>query len=123
MTLEKYFQVVHKLLETHWAVDDHNVSYSVFSSTDGLINGRIFLLDGSYIDFLEEVFIVKKTVVKGKYRYQFIKDSAVFRYDNYSRHPGITSPFHHKHTSTGTVQLEVAPKLIDIIEEAIRFLF
>ena len=123
MALEKYFHVVHKLLETHWAVDDHNVSYSAFSRADGIINGRVFLLDGSYIDFLEEIFVVKKTIVKGKYHYQFIKDSAVFRYDNYSRHPGITSPFHHKHSSTGTVQLEAAPKLVDVIVEAARYIF
>lgn len=34
MTIEKYFHVVHKLLKTHWAVDDHNVSYSVFQLDD-----------------------------------------------------------------------------------------
>ncbi len=88
-----------------------------------MIKGRIFLRDNSYIDFLEEVFVTKKMVVKGKYHYQFVKEEAVFRYDNYSRHPGITSPFHHKHTSAGIIQLEAAPKLVDVIAEATRYIF
>lgn len=62
-------------------------------------------------------------MTKGRYRYRYLKDVEIFRYDNYPKHPGISSPFHHKHTSTGVIQLEAAPKLIDIIEEALRQLF
>jgi len=65
---------------------------------------------------------VKNSLIKGRYAYQYMKNHQVFRYDNYPNHPGISSPFHHKHTSTGVVQLEIAPKLADIIEEAVRYI-
>jgi hypothetical protein len=51
-----------------------------------------------------------------------MKNNQVFLYDNYPNHPGISSPFHHKHTSKGVVQLEVAPKLADIIEVAVKYI-
>jgi len=48
----------------------------------------------------------------------------VFRYDNFEKHPGIRAPYHHKHISKRrAVQLEEAPKLIDVIEEAVRYMF
>jgi len=58
-------------------------------------------------------------------RYECVKDkNEVFRYDNFARHPGIRAPYHHKHISKRrAVQLEEAPKLIDVIEEAVRYMF
>ena len=47
----------------------------------------------------------------------------IFRYDNYSKQPAISPPFHHKHSSAGTIQLDAAPQLIDIIEEAVCHMF
>lgn len=31
MTLEKYFHIVHNLLERHWAVADKQVAYKTYS--------------------------------------------------------------------------------------------
>jgi len=58
-------------------------------------------------------------------RYEYVKDkNEVFRYDNFARHPGIRAPYHHKHISKRrAVQLEEAPKFIDVIEEAVRYMF
>lgn len=123
MTIGKYFDIVHRLLERHWAVDSKNVTYKSFAKEDGKISGRIVLIDGSYIDFAERVFISDRRLLRGRYRYQYMKDDEIFRYDNYPKHPGISPPFHHKHSSTGIIQLDAAPKLIDIIEEAVRHMF
>jgi hypothetical protein len=91
----------------------------------GKISGKIILLDASYIDFSEEILIVDKRVAKLRYRYEYVKDKAqIFRYDNFEKHPGIRPPHHHKHISKQrVVQLEEAPKLIDVIEEALRYMF
>jgi len=54
-----------------------------------------------------------------------VKDqNEVFRYDNYPNHPGLRSPFHHKHVPKRRLaQLKAAPKLIDVLEEALRYMF
>jgi hypothetical protein len=123
MTIEKYFHSIHNLLEHHWAVSEKQITQESFTKNSGEIRGRVILLDDSFISFFEEVFLEKKSVVKVRYSYQYVKGSEVFRYDNYKRHPGISSPYHHKHTSKGAIQLESAPKLVDVIAEAARYIF
>ncbi len=103
MTLEKYFHIIHNLLQHHWAVLEKQIDYATLSKERGEIDGRIDLLDGSYIDIYEEIFIINKSLIKGRYSYQYMRESPVFRYDNYNKHPGISSPYQHKHTSKGVV--------------------
>jgi hypothetical protein len=58
-------------------------------------------------------------------KYSRILDNLLDRhYDNFPKHPGTVYPFHHKHISKRqTIQLHEAPKLIDVIEEALRYMF
>jgi hypothetical protein len=125
MTFENYLHIVDNLLTRHWAITENQVTATISTPTFGKINGKVILLDGSYIDFSEEILIVDKLVTKLRYRYEFVKDkNEVFRYDNFAKHPGIRPPFHHKHVSKRrAIQLEGPPKLIDVIEEAVRHMF
>jgi hypothetical protein len=125
MTFENYLHIVDNLLTRHWAITENQVTATISTPTFGKINGKVILLDGSYIDFSEEILIVDKLVTKLRYRYEFVKDkNEVFRYDNFAKHPGIRPPFHHKHVSKRrAIQLKEAPKLIDVIEEAVRHMF
>ncbi len=120
MTLEKYFHIIHNLLERHWLISRNEIVFKRYSEHSGKVEGKIILLDGSYVAFAEEIAIVKNAVIKNKYRYQYVKNTEIFRYDNYPRHRGIFPPFHHKHTGDGVAPLPAPPKLIDIIEEAAR---
>lgn len=125
MTFEKYLHIVDNLLNRHWAIAENQVKVLIRTPDFGKISGKIILLDGSYIDFSEEILIIDKLINKLRYRYEYVKNKQeVFRYDNFSRHPGIRSPFHHKHVSKRrAIQLQKAPKLIDVIEEAVRYMF
>ncbi len=126
MTLKEYFHIIENLLEHHWAILENQIDYIRFSEWRGKIDGRIVLLGESYIDFYEKVQIVNKTVIIERYSYQYMRlidGSQIFRYDNYPNHPGIFSPFHHKHTSKGVTRLEAAPKLIEIIQEAVLHMY
>ncbi|MGH7598582.1 MAG: toxin-antitoxin system TumE family protein [bacterium] len=125
MTFEKYLHIVDNLLARHWAITENQVSATISTPKFGKINGKVILLDGSYIDFSEEILIVDKQVTKLRYRYEYVKDkNEVFRYDNFAKHPGIRPPFHHKHISKRrAIQVKEAPKLIDVIEEALRYMF
>ena len=112
-------------MQNHWAIADTQIIPQIYTPEHGKIEGTIILLDGSYIDFSEEILIAARLVTKPRYRYEFVKDKTeVFRYDNFAKHPGIRPPFHHKHISQQRViQLKEAPKLIDVIEEALRYMF
>lgn len=125
MKYEKYVRILESFLRRHWAVAETQLTVEKYTIEHGYIDGRIILLDGSYIDFSEEILVVDKIATKPYYRYEFVKDKAeVFRYDNFAKHPGIRPPYHHKHISKRRViQVKEAPKLIDVIEEALRYLF
>jgi hypothetical protein len=113
MTFEKYLHIVDNLLARHWAITENQVTATISTPKFGKINGKVILIDGSYIDFSEEILIVDKLVTKLRYRY-----------DNFAKHPGIRPPFHHKHISKRrAIQVKEAPKLIDVIEEALRYMF
>jgi hypothetical protein len=125
VTFQKYVKILDNLLRRHWAVADSLTAVEIYTTDHGDINGKIVLIDDSYIDFSEEILIVDKRVTKPRYRYEFVKNKMeVFRYDNFPKHPGIAYPFHHKHVSKQqAIQLHEAPKLIDVIEEALRYMF
>jgi hypothetical protein len=125
VTFEKYLRIIDNLLDKHWAIAENQVTATIRTPDFGKIIGKISLLDGSYIDFSEEIFIVDNLVTKLRYRYEYVKDKQeVFRYDNFAKHPGIRPPYHHKHLAKRrVVQLKEAPKLIHIIEEALSYMF
>lgn len=125
MTFERYSNIIDNLLRRHWAIVEAQVTTKEYVPEHGVIQGKFFLLDGSCIDFSEGIRIIANTFSKLRYRYEFVKSRKdVFRYDNYSQHPGIRPPNHHRHLPNNKIaQLDEAPKLIDIIEEAIRHMF
>lgn len=125
MTFEKYLRIVDRLLDRHWAIAENHVAATIRTPTFGKIEGQIIFWDGSYIDFSEEIFIIDKQIAKLRYRYEYVKDKTeIFRYDNFAKHPGIRPPYHHKHIGKRRVlQLSEAPKLINIIDEALGNMF
>ena len=125
MTFAKYLHIIDNLLQRHWAIADTQITSKIYTPEHGKIEGKIVLLEDSYIDFAEEILIIESRVTKPHYRYDFVKNkNEVFRYDNFAKHPGIRPPYHHKHTSKRrAVQLQEAPKLIDVLEEALRYMF
>ncbi len=125
MTFEGYAGIVDSTLERHWAVADTQVNAKERDQKQGTITGMITLHDGSYIDFFEEILILASAISKRRYSYQYVKNQQkVFRYDNYPNHPGLRPPYHHKHAPQKRLALlKEAPKLIDVLEEALRYMF
>jgi len=125
MTFDGYVNIIENMLARHWGITDAQVTSDVFGPGHGIVSGTIVLLDGSYIDFSEEIFIEDSSVGKRRYRYQYVKNQqAFFRYDNYPNHPGLRPPFHHKHVPKRRLaHLKEAPKIIDVLEEALRYMF
>jgi len=67
MTFEGYARIVDSTLEKHWAIADTQINTKEHDRTQGSIVGKITLLDGSYIDFFEEVLIVNSSIDKRRY--------------------------------------------------------
>ena len=124
MKFEKYAHILENFLRRHWAIAETQLTAKNYTIDHGYITGRLILLDGSYIDFSEEILIVEKIASRPNYRYEYVKDKTeIFRYDNFAKHPSLRPPFHHKHISKRrVVQLQEAPKLIDVLEEALRYM-
>ncbi len=113
------------MLERHWGIAEVQVIPKAFNPNHGTINGTITLLDDSYIDFFEEILVSSNIINKRRYSYQYVKNqNEGFRYDNYPNHPGLRPPFHHKHVPKRRLaHLKETPKLIDVLEEALRHMF
>jgi hypothetical protein len=70
------------------ASDDYN----------GLIRGRAFFWDDSYLDLYEVVSTELGYPVRISYAYSYLRaGERVFRYDNAPHHPEIITFPHHKH--------------------------
>ena len=125
MSFEDYVAIIDTMLQKHWGITDAQVVPNAFGNKHGTIAGTVKLLDGSYVDFFEEILITPPDLSKRRYSYQYVKDETeVFRYDNYPNHPGLRPPYHHKHVPKKRLALlKAAPKLIDILEEALRHMF
>lgn len=106
MKFQAYVDIIDNLLRKHWAVIDSPVAQDPYNQTQGTVEGRITLLDGSFIDFFEEILIISNNIEKRRYSYQYVKhQTEVFRYDNYPNHPGLRPPYHHKHVPKMTFSL------------------
>ena len=125
MTFEGYVAIIDTMLQKHWGITEAQVVPDAFGNKHGIITGAVKLLDGSFIDFFEEILITSNHIEKRRYSYQYVKNQTeVFRYDNYPNHPGLRPPYHHKHVPRKRLaRLKEAPKLVDILEEALRHMF
>ncbi|MGH7451335.1 MAG: hypothetical protein ACRENG_08340 [bacterium] len=80
MKFEKYVRILESFLRRHWAVAETQLTVEKYTIEHGYIDGKIILLDGSYIDFSDEILVVEKIATKPNYRYEFVKDkNEVFR--------------------------------------------
>lgn len=96
-----------------------------FSDTEGKVLSKVQFGDGSYLDFEENIEIHQGRVIKQMYRYQYIREGKeMFRYDNFPRHPGVPSPYHHKHIA-GRENVEIlstAPRLAEVLKEIVSII-
>ena len=120
MTVEQHFHIAFNILDRHWAVVTHETECEVLGPDEGHVLSTVTFLDASYLDLEEFIHIVQDEVRFGYYKYQYVKEgTAIFRYDNFPLHSGVSPPYHHKHlpSSNEVVTVVRKPKLIEVIEE------
>ena len=100
MIIDDYFAAMERSLHQHPLVAQVAEPMTCLASDDfnGLIRGRVFFWDDSFLDLYEVVSTEVGYPVRLSYAYSYIRqEQRVFRYDNAPHHPEIFTHPHHKH--------------------------
>lgn len=118
--IKKYFKRIEKLLDNHsHIIEDQIIKTNTFADDKGSIEGEVFFIDETTLDFLEIVNTNKANKEKYRYHYMDKDKQLIFRYDNAQHHRELKTFPHHKHTEKGVEEskepdLEIVLKEIEI---------
>jgi len=100
MTIDDYFASLERTLVQNPLVSRLEDPFTCLASDDhnGLVRGRVFFWDGSFLDLYEVVSTELGYPVRIGYAYTYLGEGQrAFRYDNAPHHPEIITYPHHKH--------------------------
>ena len=100
MKIEDYFASLERGLRQNPLVSHLQEPFTLLASDDynGIVRGRAFFWDDSYLDLYEVVSTELGYPVRIHYAYTYLqREQRVFRYDNAPHHPGVITFPHHKH--------------------------
>ncbi len=101
MRIDDYFASLERSLRQNALVSHLQEPFTCLASDDfnGLVRGRAFFWDDSYLDLYEVVSTELGYPVRIGYAYTYLQGGQrVFRYDNAPHHPEIITFPHHKHS-------------------------
>ncbi len=83
---------------THFSIDFDEIDEHI-----GYLKGRLELIDGSFLYFIEFVEIQNNIAIRLKYKYQWQSDNGnlIIRWDNVPHHPGVDTFPYHMHDNHG----------------------
>jgi len=115
--ISKYFKNVESILEeNNHIIEDYIVNKQTFTHEKGAIEGEVFFIDNSQLDFNEVVNSNMNSKTKYSYHYMDSNKALIFRYDNVPHHRAIPSFPHHKHTPLRIVESK-EPNLETVLSE------
>ncbi len=96
MVIADYFKSIELQLSNSKLIADKTIDFKEFSSSEGMVTGRLLFLGGYSLNFMEYILIGKQ---RPKYRFNLSdsKGKLIFRYDNAPHHIEISTYPHHKH--------------------------
>lgn len=111
--ISDYFKDIELRIRASEVVADKKIDLLEFSSSEGMIRGRLLLVDGSVLEFMEYL----RGGSRLKYRFHLMDKAGemIFRYDDAPHHHTSTFP-HHKHAPDGIVGSKERC-LLDILDE------
>jgi hypothetical protein len=89
-----YFEKVELRLNSSEIIADKSIDLREFSPQEGMLRGRLLLVDGSVLEFME--YLQGETRLKYRFHLMSKQGKMIFRYDNAPHHNVTTFP-HHKH--------------------------
>ncbi|MBI5653495.1 MAG: hypothetical protein HZC40_24070 [Chloroflexi bacterium] len=121
------FRYLSRLYDTIASRDDIEIESLNIPQPDQVLarlSGRVRFLDGTLLDFEEEVRAKAKRGIEKvhySYHYQHANGATIFRYDNAPHHRKIKSFPHHKHVGA-KIEASAAPDLHEVLQEIERYL-
>lgn len=114
----QYFDLLAKIIALSPAVSVE-LDLEQIASNRGVVEGAIYFVDGSRLEFTERIVIERGRPQKRDYRYQYVRAQApVFRYDNAPHHPRLPNFPHHKHVGRKTISSS-EPTLKEVLQEVV----
>ena len=95
MLISEYFTRVKKLIDESEIVVSEKISFTEFASDEGMIRGRLLLMNGYSFEFME--YVKGDTRLKYRFHLADADGNLVFRYDNAKHHPELENFPHHLH--------------------------
>ncbi len=113
MILDDYFNQIEDRIREMKIIVDKSLDFKIFDYDEGMIRGKIILLNGYVLEFMEYI----KGERRPKYRFHLMdeKGNLVFRYDN-APHCKVPTFPHHKHTPKG-IECSNEMGLLDVLNE------
>lgn len=115
--ISKYFDKIREHIENYnHIIENYQFIEKIYSEERGFIEGIIFFIDESKLDFTEVKDI--EFVSKIKYHYHFMdkNNNLIFRYDNSKHHKELKTFPHHKH-SPENIYESSEPEIKSILSE------
>ena len=100
MNIDDYFASLERSLVQNPLVSRLDEAFTCLASDghNGLVRGRVFFWDDSFLDLYEVVSTELGYPVRVSYAYTYLREGRrMFRYDNAPHHPEIITYPHHKH--------------------------
>jgi hypothetical protein len=100
VTIDDYFASLERGLVQNPLVSHLEEPFNCLASDDhnGLVRGRVFFWDSSFLDLYEVVSTELGYPVRVSYAYTYLREGRrAFRYDNAPHHSEIITYPHHKH--------------------------
>jgi len=110
----EYFKEVELRLKNTEIIADKSIDLREFSSTEGMLRGRLLFLDGSMLEFME--YLQEENRLKYRFHLMDKEGNMVFRYDNAPHHKDVSTFPHHKHLP-GNVAESDDKGIMDVLDE------
>jgi len=109
-----YFREVELRLKNTEIIADKSLDLREFSSTEGMLRGRLLFVDGSMLEFME--YLQEENRLKYRFHLMDREGSMVFRYDNAPHHKDVSTFPHHKHLSDNVAESD-DKGIMDVLDE------
>jgi hypothetical protein len=103
MKFREYYSQIEEVIKECPIVTHFSIDFDEIGSNVGYLKGRLELIDGSVLHFIEFVEIKNETAIRIKYKYQWQleNDSLIARWDNVPHHKEISTFPYHIHDNKG----------------------
>lgn len=103
MIVREYYSQIEAIIKDCPIVTDFSINFDEIDINLGYLKGKLELIDGSILFFIE-YFEIKDIIVyrqKYKYQWQFENGDLIIRWDNVPHHKEMDTFPHHMHTDKG----------------------